>query len=97
MAVRAVAAQRFGDEPARALLDASSATVSKIGAWCEAEGVDAWFDQSGYLCVSTAPAFDEVGLSAVQAAAELGAPERVVALSEAETKRAAPRRASGAR
>ena len=85
--------ERFGDGPARALLDASSATVSKIGAWCEAEGVDAWFDQSGYLCVSTAPAFDEVGLSAVQAAAELGAPERVVALSEAETKArcAAPR------
>jgi glycine/D-amino acid oxidase-like deaminating enzyme len=77
---------RFGDENARALLDASSETVSKVGAWCEAEGIDAWFDQSGYLCVSTAPAFDDVGLGAVDAAAALGAPERVVALGEAETR-----------
>ncbi|MEA2418365.1 MAG: hypothetical protein QOE60_571 [Thermoleophilaceae bacterium] len=78
--------ERFGDERARALLDASSDAVSKVGAWCEAEGVDAWFDRSGYLCVSTAPAFDGIGLAAVEAAAALGAPERVVALSEAETK-----------
>ncbi|MEA2454680.1 MAG: hypothetical protein QOI45_942, partial [Thermoleophilaceae bacterium] len=28
--------ERFGDAPARALLDASSETVSKIGAWCRA-------------------------------------------------------------
>src|ERR687891_1844282 len=47
--------ERFGDAPARALLDASSASVSAIGDWCRAEGVDAGFDQSGYLCVSTAP------------------------------------------
>jgi glycine/D-amino acid oxidase-like deaminating enzyme len=78
--------ERFGDEGARALLDASSDAVSKIGAWCAAEGVDAWFDQSGYMCVSTAPAFDEVGVGAVEAAAALGAPERVVALSEKEVR-----------
>ena len=78
--------ERFGDEPARALLDASSDAVSKVGAWCAAEGVDAWFDQSGYMCVSTAPAFDEVGLAAVEAAAALGAPERVVELSEADVR-----------
>ena len=40
----------------------SSAACREIGDWCEAEGVDAWFDQSGYMCVSTAPAFDDVGL-----------------------------------
>jgi glycine/D-amino acid oxidase-like deaminating enzyme len=77
---------RFGDAQARALLEASSDTVARIGAWCDAEGVDAWFDQSGYLCVSTAPAFDDVGLGAVEAAAALGAPDRVVALTEAKTK-----------
>jgi glycine/D-amino acid oxidase-like deaminating enzyme len=78
--------ERFGDAPARALLDASSEAVSKVGAWCAAEGVDAWFDQSGYMCVSTAPAFDDVGLAAVAAAAALGAPERVVELSEANLR-----------
>jgi glycine/D-amino acid oxidase-like deaminating enzyme len=77
---------RFGDGPARALLDASSEAVSKVGAWCAAEGVDAWFNQSGYMCVSTAPAFDGVGSSAVTAAAALGASERVVALGPAEVR-----------
>jgi glycine/D-amino acid oxidase-like deaminating enzyme len=78
--------ERFGDGPARALLDASSAAVEAIGDWCRAEGVEAWFDQSGYLCVSTAPAFDEVGRDAVTAAAALGAPHRVVDLSGAEVR-----------
>jgi glycine/D-amino acid oxidase-like deaminating enzyme len=77
---------RFGDAPARELLEASSETVGAIGAWCEDQGVDAWFDQSGYLCVSTAPAFDEVGSRAARAAAALGAPNRVVELSAAEVR-----------
>jgi glycine/D-amino acid oxidase-like deaminating enzyme len=79
--------ERFGDAPARALLDASSEAVSAIGAWCRAEDVDAWFDQSGYMCVSTAPAHDDAGRAAVEAAAALGAPERVVELSAEEVRR----------
>jgi glycine/D-amino acid oxidase-like deaminating enzyme len=75
---------RFGDEPARALLDASSQSVLDIGAWCAANEVDAWFNQAGYMCVSTAPGFDDVGTPAVEAARALGAPERVVALDAAE-------------
>ena len=78
--------ERFGDGQARALLDASSDSVTAIGDWCAAEGVDAWFDQSGYLCVSTAPAFDRPGRGAVAAAAALGAPGRVVELSEREVR-----------
>jgi glycine/D-amino acid oxidase-like deaminating enzyme len=78
--------QRFGDRPARELLEASSETVATIGAWCDEHGVDAWFDQSGYLCVSTAPAFDEVGARAAKAAAALGAPDRVVELSAGEVR-----------
>jgi glycine/D-amino acid oxidase-like deaminating enzyme len=76
--------ERFGDGPARALLDASSDAVSRVGAWCRDEDVDAWFDQSGYMCVSTAPAFDGVGRASVEAAAALGAPERAVELSPEE-------------
>jgi glycine/D-amino acid oxidase-like deaminating enzyme len=78
--------RRFGDRPARALLDASSASVLAVRDWCRGAGVDAWFDQSGYLCVSTSPAFDHVGREAVAAAAALGAPERVVELSEEEVR-----------
>jgi glycine/D-amino acid oxidase-like deaminating enzyme len=77
----------FGDRPARALLDASSAAVGAIGQWCREQEVDAWFDQSGYLCVSTAPAFDEVGRAAVEAAAQLGAPERVQEMSAEQIRR----------
>jgi glycine/D-amino acid oxidase-like deaminating enzyme len=82
----AILRERFGDRAARELLDASSETVGQIGAWCDAQGVDAWFDQSGYLCVSTAPAFDEVGAEAARAAAALGAPDRVVELSADEVR-----------
>src|SRR6266540_8258 len=78
--------ERFGDEPARALLDASSETVTAIGAWCRDNHVDAWFDQSGYLSVSTGAAFDDMGLEAVEAAAALGAPDAVQELSEAEIR-----------
>jgi glycine/D-amino acid oxidase-like deaminating enzyme len=78
--------RRFGDGPARALLDASSDSVTAIGRWCEDEGVDAWFDRSGYLCVSTAPAYDDAGREAVAAAAALGAPERVVELAGPEVR-----------
>jgi glycine/D-amino acid oxidase-like deaminating enzyme len=78
--------ERFGDDGARRLLDASSASVEAVGAWCRDEDVDTWFDRSGYLAVSTAPAFDGVGLPAVEAAAALGAPERVVALSAREVR-----------
>jgi len=78
--------ERFGDGPGRALLDASSEAVSAIGAWCSANEVDAWFDRSGYLCVSTAPPFDGVGTAAVEAAATLGAPERVQPLSAEEVR-----------
>ena len=79
--------RRFGDAGARALLDASSAAVTEIGDWCRTQDVDAWFDQSGYVCVSTAPAFDDVGRAAVEAAAELGAPERIVALGADQVRR----------
>jgi glycine/D-amino acid oxidase-like deaminating enzyme len=78
--------ERFGDGPARALLDASSESVTFIGDWCRSQGVDTWFDQSGYLCVSTAPAFDDVGRDGVAAAAALGAPHRVVDLTGAEVR-----------
>jgi glycine/D-amino acid oxidase-like deaminating enzyme len=78
--------ERFGDGPALALLQESSAAVSRVGTWCRNEGVDAWFDQSGYMCVSTAPAFDAVGSASVQAAAEMGAPDRVVELTKEEVR-----------
>ena len=73
---------RLGDAGARAVAEESSRSVEAIRRWCREQGVDAWFDQSGYLLASTAPAHDAVVRREVDAAAAVGAPERVVPLDE---------------
>ena len=78
---------RFGDAGALASARAADASVQEIGAWCAEQGVDAWFRKAGHLVVSAAPAQDGVGDEAVRAAAELGVPEEVVALSPEEVRR----------
>jgi glycine/D-amino acid oxidase-like deaminating enzyme len=90
--------ERFGDERAREACDASSASVRAIGAWCEAEGVDAWFTPRGYLLVSTTEPQDGEVDAPVAAAAAVGAPEKVVALSPEQVRErcASPRFRHGA-
>jgi glycine/D-amino acid oxidase-like deaminating enzyme len=73
--------ERFGDERALAACRASSESVRAIGAWCEAEGVDAWFRPGGFILASTTEAQDEV-VDRVLAAADI-APEQVIALDGA--------------
>lgn len=77
---------RFGDAGALAVGRAAEASVRAIGAWCDEQGVDAWFAGGGQLVVSTAPAQDGAGAEAVRVARELGVPDRVVALSPAEVQ-----------
>jgi glycine/D-amino acid oxidase-like deaminating enzyme len=73
--------ERFGDERALAACEAAGESVTAIGEWCEAEGVDAWFHRGGYMLASTTPAQDS-RLDAILAAAdEVGVGGRVVALS----------------
>jgi glycine/D-amino acid oxidase-like deaminating enzyme len=52
--------ERFGPERALAAARASEDSVAQIGAWCEAQGVDAWFTPKGFLLASAAEAQDEV-------------------------------------
>lgn len=62
---------RYGEEPALRLARASERSVVQVGEFCEEHGVDAWYRQSGYLNVSTAPAQDgswERNMSAMRAA-----------------------------
>ena len=47
-----------GEAAAAAWVAAARETVDAIGAWCEAEGVDAWYRKGGELVVSTAAAQD---------------------------------------
>jgi glycine/D-amino acid oxidase-like deaminating enzyme len=61
-----------GEAAARAWVEAARETVDAIGAWCEAEGVDAWYRKGGELVVSTAPAQDGgTGAEAVDGATVL--------------------------
>jgi glycine/D-amino acid oxidase-like deaminating enzyme len=84
--------ERFGDERALAACEASSESVAAIGAWCEAEGVDAWFRQAGFVETSTSEAQDAV-IDEILAAAAAVAPDRVIALDEAgvQARCASPR------
>jgi glycine/D-amino acid oxidase-like deaminating enzyme len=75
--------RRFGDEGARAIAEASSESVDAIGAWCREQEVDAWFNQAGYVFASTAPEHDGFADGVVEAAAAVGAPDRVQLLDEA--------------
>jgi glycine/D-amino acid oxidase-like deaminating enzyme len=77
--------ERFGDERALAACEASSDSVRAIGEWCEAEGVDAWFRQAGFVETSTSEAQDAV-IDAILAAAAAVAPGKVVPLDAAQVR-----------
>jgi glycine/D-amino acid oxidase-like deaminating enzyme len=74
--------ERFGREKALATAEASSETVAAIGAWCDAQGVDAWFTRAGYLQVSTSAAHDRV----LDRVLDVASPDRVRALDGAEVR-----------
>ena len=76
--------ERFGDERALAACEASSESVRAIGAWCEAEGVDAWFRHAGFIETSTSEAQDAV-IDEILEAAVL-APDKVIALNAVEVR-----------
>ncbi len=77
---------RFGDLGAIGVARAAQAAVNEVGAWCEAQEVDAWYRRGGYLQVSTAPAYDDTWLPTVEACEQLGDAGAVAALSEAEVQ-----------
>jgi glycine/D-amino acid oxidase-like deaminating enzyme len=76
--------QRWGDGPAVAVAHAADEAVARIDAFCREQEVDAWFTPADYLQVSTAPAHDGSWDAAVAACRELGHPDEVRPLSEAE-------------
>ena len=74
--------ERFGAERAFAACEASSESVRAIGAWCDAEGIDAWYTHAGYVMASTTPE-EDAKLDAILAVAPR---ERVVPLDGAEVR-----------
>jgi glycine/D-amino acid oxidase-like deaminating enzyme len=75
--------ERFGRERAMAACEASSESVRAIGAWCEAEGVDAWFRPAGFVMASASEAEDAV-LDEILVTAP---PDRVLPLDHAGLRR----------
>jgi glycine/D-amino acid oxidase-like deaminating enzyme len=71
--------ERYGAAAAAEAVAQSEASVRAIGAWCEEQGVDAWYRAAPHWEVWAAPAQDGVGRAAVDGA-------EVVELSAEETR-----------
>lgn len=78
--------ERYGFDGARAVGDAMEAAVDEIGAFCAANGVDAWYTKHGSVTASAAPAQDGGWLPAVEALHAHGLGDRLVPLSAAEVR-----------
>ena len=78
--------RRFGDREAIALARASTRSVADVGAFCEEQGVDAWFRQGGYLQVSTSELHDDTTADVVAACRELGEPDACLPLEPDEVR-----------
>jgi len=75
--------ERFGAERALNAARASEDSVAQIGAWCEAEGVDAWFKPRGFLLASAAEAQDAVLDRLLETARATGSTDKLVDLDRA--------------
>jgi glycine/D-amino acid oxidase-like deaminating enzyme len=77
---------RVGDERAVEVARASERGVRGIGAWCESQGVDAWYRAAPTLYVATVEAQLGGSGDAIEACAAVGAPEEVQPISAAELR-----------
>jgi glycine/D-amino acid oxidase-like deaminating enzyme len=76
--------RRYGAEGARAVGEAIEVAVDEVGAFCDANGVDAWFTKGGSLGVSAAPAQDGAWNEGLEVLRGHGLGDRVVPLSAAQ-------------
>jgi glycine/D-amino acid oxidase-like deaminating enzyme len=79
--------ERAGDAAALAVCRASEDAVRGIGAWCDANGVDAWYRTAPLLRVASAESQLGSWDDAVRAAAALGESEEIVPLDAEEVRR----------
>lgn len=75
-----------GDAAARETIEQSLGSVRAIGAWCQAQGVDAWFSPHGQLVASAAHAQDGAEDEAIAACAALGLGGELQALTPAQVR-----------
>jgi glycine/D-amino acid oxidase-like deaminating enzyme len=70
-----------GEDGALAACRAVGRSVADLGAWCEQQGVDAWYTRAGHLQVASSPAQEGAWSEAVALADRLGAGDELVPLS----------------
>ena len=73
--------EKAGGAAALAVCRASEDAVRGVGAWCDANNVDAWFREAPMLRVASTESQLGSGDETVRVAAALGAPEEVVSVS----------------
>ena len=78
--------ERSGDAAALAVCRASEDAVRGVGAWCEANEVDAWFRPAPMLRVATTESQVGAWEEEVQAAAALGEPDEITVADAAEIR-----------
>ena len=76
----------YGAEPALRACRAISSSISSIGEFCAQHGIDAWYRKSGYMYAITAPAHERLRDEMVDLAREVGAPDELTPLSDAEVR-----------
>ena len=74
----------FGVEHAVTLARETAATVDAIGAWCDANRIDAWFRKAGYVIASATPVHDRAFDAVAEACARNGGAAEYIPLSAAE-------------
>ena len=79
--------ETYGTDDARELLLACAPSPDEIGAWCDANGVDAWFRKGGDLAVASSPAQEGRWSGTIAAAERLGFADRFQVLSADEVRR----------
>jgi glycine/D-amino acid oxidase-like deaminating enzyme len=66
----------FGDEAALRLCEAGERSVEEIGAWCDEQGVDAWYRRDGELNAAASPVQVGAWADLVMTAERLGIADR---------------------
>ena len=76
----------YGAEPAVRACRAISSSITAIGEFCRANGIDAWFRRSGYVFAVTASAHERLCAEMVALAREVGATEEIRPLTADEVR-----------
>ena len=79
--------ETYGEDDALELLMHAGRAPSEIGAWCEANGVDAWFRMGGDLAVASAPAHEGGWRRTLETAERLGVAGEYLELTPEQVRR----------